>query len=614
VLPQCICLLTALGIIQCSLVAASATAETISGANLVAGPIAYPAGFMTSVKSYGAVGDGKTDDSNAIQRALSDGRSNAAADYNGLPKALYFPSGVYLVSKTLTWNGCCVTLQGAGPSASVIRLAPGSTGFGDANAPKSVLMTPSPNTNRSFRQNIWNLGIKVGSGNPGAVAVTYSSNNVGSIHNVSIISEDGQGVMGLDLTHRYPGPLMIKDVLIQGFQRGIDTCNAYEYSATIEGLTLKNQTVAGIYDQRETLNIRNLKSTNRVPALVNEGASVVLIDAVLGGGISSQNAIVSNSALYLRNVASSGYGATLSDTSSTTPKALKGLISEFTAQQPVKLTSSKSTSLELAVQETPFATISSTTEWSAVAPRWYGDTGILQTAFDSGKPNVYFPSSRYLAYNQASVIVPDAVRDVIGFGSVVNGNSAGTNGGGIQLVVNSNAPEPLIIEQFGYGIQIVHRGSRPVVLKDGQYTYLSYPGAGDLFLEDVNLPQVTFQSSQHVWARQLNDEFSGTKITNNGSLWIMGLKTELSGTVIKTNANAKTELLGALIYPATPVSSTTAAFASTNASVSYIYTESVYCASCGYSVQVQEAQNGTTRSVQTQPKGHFVMPLFIGIP
>jgi hypothetical protein len=249
-----------------------------------------------------------------------------------------------------------------------------------------------------------------------------------------------------------------------------------------------------------------------------------------------------------------------------------------------------------------------------VAPRWYGDTGILQTAFDSGRPNVYFPSSRYLAYNQASVIVPDAVQDVVGFGSIVNGDRAGINGGGIQLVINSNSPEPLIIEQFGYGIQIVHRGSRPVVLKDGQYTYLSYPGAGDLFLEDVSLPQVTFQSSQHVWARQLNDEFSGTKIINNGLLWIMGLKTELSGTVIKTNANAKTELLGALIYPAATVPSTTAAFASTNASVSYIYAESVYCTSCGYSVQVQEAQNGTIRTVQTQPKGNYVMPLFIGIP
>lgn len=589
-------------------------AQTINGASLVGGPIPYPAGFMTSVKSYGAVGDGKTDDTSAIQRALSDGRPNATADYNGLPKALYFPPGVYLVSNTLTWNGCCVTLQGDGSSASVIRLAPSSPGFGSASMPKSVLMTPATGTNKSFRQNVWDLGIKIGSGNPGAIALTYNSNNVGSIHNVSIISEDGQGVIGLDLTRHYPGPLMIRNVLVQGFQKGIDTCQCYEYSATIEGLTLRNQTAVGIHAWRQTLSIRNLKSTNRVPAVVNDGASVVLIDAALGGGISSQNAIVSNAALYLRNVGSSGYAATVSDISAATPKSLTGLVAEFTAQPPVKLMSSASSSLKLPIEETPFAPISNTTEWSAVVPRWYGDTAGLQATFDSGKPNVYFPSSRYLAYNQASVIVPDAVRDVIGFGSVVNGSSAGANGGGIQLVINSDSPEPLIIEQFGYGIKILHQGTRPVVLKDGKYSYISSPGAGDVFLEDVNLSHVTFQSSQHVWARQLNDEFSGTKVTNNGSLWILGLKTELGDTVIKTNANAKTELLGALIYPAATVPSTTAAFASTNASVSYIYAESVYCTSCGYSVQVQETQNGTTRTLQTQPKGNYVMPLFIGIP
>lgn len=594
------------------LYAPTARAQTTNGASVVGGPIAYPAGFMTSIKSYGAVGDGKTDDTNAIQRALSDGRSNTTADYNGLPKALYFPPGVYLVSRTLTWNGCCVTLQGDGSSASVIRLASSSSGFGSASTPKSVLMTPATNTNQSFRQNIWDLGIKVGSGNPGAIALTYSSNNVGSVHNVSIISEDGQGVTGLDLTRHYPGPLMIKNVLVQGFQRGIDTCQCYEYSATIEGLTLRNQTAVGIHAWRQTLSIRNLKSTNRVPALVNDGASVVLIDAALGGGISSQNAIVSNAALYLRNVSSSGYAATLSDTSGATPKALTGAIAEFTAQPPVKLMSSASSSLKLPVQETPFTPITSTTEWSAVAPRWYGDTAGLQATFDSGKPNVYFPSSRYFAYNQASVIVPDAVRDVVGFGSVVNGSSAGISGGGIQLVINSDSPEPLIIEQFGYGIKILHRGSRPVVLKDGKYSYISSPGAGDVFLEDVNLSQVTFQSSQHVWARQLNDEFSGTKITNNGSLWILGLKTELAGTVIKTNSNGKTELLGALIYPAASVPSTAVAFSSTNASVSYVYAESSYCDTCGYSIQVQQVQNGVSRTLQTSQKGHYVMPLFAG--
>src|SRR5882757_2102350 len=35
-------------------------ATAITGANLVNGPIAFPDGFMKSVKDYGAVGDGAT--------------------------------------------------------------------------------------------------------------------------------------------------------------------------------------------------------------------------------------------------------------------------------------------------------------------------------------------------------------------------------------------------------------------------------------------------------------------------------------------------------------------------------------------------------------------------
>ncbi|WP_369409292.1 right-handed parallel beta-helix repeat-containing protein [Deinococcus arboris] len=55
-------------------------------------PIATPSGAV-DVKTYGAKGDGVTDDTAALQKAASSGKS------------LSFPAGTYLVSKAVTFNG-----------------------------------------------------------------------------------------------------------------------------------------------------------------------------------------------------------------------------------------------------------------------------------------------------------------------------------------------------------------------------------------------------------------------------------------------------------------------------------------------------------------------------
>ena len=593
----------------------SVFASNNTGARLVAGPIPFPSGFMISIKTYGAVGDGVTDDTAAIQAALSDGRPSATQDYNGLPKALYFPPGTYLVSNTLSWNGCCVTLQGDGSSTSVIRLAPSSAGFGDPSKPKSVVKTAATNTNESFRQNIWDIGITVGSKNSGAMALSYVSNNIGSIHNVVLKSEDGHGVSGLDLTRVIPGPMMVKDLLINGFEYGIQTCNCFEYSATFEEITLENQTTAAISDWHEPLSINNLRSINNVPVLLDNGASTVILNAWFTGGSKNEQAIVSNGALYLRNIVSSGYGETVSQTNGKTVSITKGNIVEYTAQAPERLLSTAPAgSLKLPIQDTPTFTVNNPTDsWVAFVPRWYGDVAGLQAVFNAGKATVYFPFGRYVSYNEVSINVPDNVDHVVGFSSIVNMCATCTGGGGINLVINGDTSTPLIIEEFGYGIKVEHHGTRPVVLKDGRYNYISFPGAGNLFLEDVGMPQtMLIQAGQRVWARQFNDEVSTTKLINNGTLWILGIKTEQAGTVINTQSGGETELLGGLIYPATVVPSNDIAFDSTDASVSYVYAQSAYCTTCGYTVPVSQTYQGVTSDLTVKPNAHFVMPLFVG--
>jgi glucan 1,3-beta-glucosidase len=64
-----------------------------------------PSGYKVyrNVKDYGAVGDGKTDDYAAIQKAISDGprcEQDCGASTR-LPALVYFPSGTYAISSSL---------------------------------------------------------------------------------------------------------------------------------------------------------------------------------------------------------------------------------------------------------------------------------------------------------------------------------------------------------------------------------------------------------------------------------------------------------------------------------------------------------------------------------
>ena len=157
-----------------------------------------PADAALNVKTqFGAKGDGVTDDTAAIQAAIS-----TAVGVGINPKGnIYFPSGAYIVSKPLEWklpNGTWSTgadLIGQNRDRTILKLKDGAPGFGNPAAPKSIIVTASQNAtsdgggNRAYNNFIFDLTIDVGRNNPGANGIDYMANNRGAIRNVVITAQ-----------------------------------------------------------------------------------------------------------------------------------------------------------------------------------------------------------------------------------------------------------------------------------------------------------------------------------------------------------------------------------------------------------------------------------------
>ncbi len=572
--------------------------------------VPLPQGVMSDITSFGAVGDGVTDDTAAIQTALDQGRRIDGEKVDGvlfdIPLGLYFPPGEYLITEPLIWHGCCVTIQGAGPEESILKLANGLEPFSDTDSPAAVLTTQDGN--ESFRQHVRDLTINTGTDNPGAIALDFIANNTASVDNVHLVSGDGAGMVGLDMSRQWPGPLLVQDVTVDGFAIGIRTKHN-EYGPTFERITLTNQTEAAMLNEGNIVAVRNLVSDNSVPALVTSG-SAILIDSELRGGNDNNAAIVNDAGqLYLRNVVSDGYRVTAADEG----RDVEGPIREYLGGQPLDLHGQAEASLKLEIEDTPKPTIEPVDRWARYRP---GDAGFdpdaFQAVLDSGATTVAVDFGRYQVSEPIEVTVPASVERLVGFSAAIDAKM-------LSVIVDESADTPLVIDQFNDGITLNHRSDRTVVLSHGRFEYVPGPDAGTLFLEDVLTSGLQVVPGQTVWARQLNVEgyVEGEPrvVNDGGNLWVLGIKTEKPGTVVQTINGGRTEVLGTLVYPATQFSAIDLeqpAFESIDSDFSAIYSVSDYAPNTQYPVQVRDTRSDDTRDLTTGDVDGRHIALYVG--
>jgi hypothetical protein len=572
---------------------APAPAPTPTGDPALDSPrLRFPADAVVDVKvAYQAKGDGSTDDTAALQKAITENPG----------RTLYLPAGTYLVSKGLEardkagrWQAG-LRLIGEHRDSTVIKLKDRSAGFGDKWNPRPLLRAGTggpagavdpgrPAATSGYGNQLENFTVDTG-GNPGATGVDYTGSSVASIRRLTIT---GQGSAGLSVTRGLPGPALISRVAVKGFDYGIRVAQG-QYGLTMEHINLSAQKIAGLDNAGNILAIRNLTSVNTVPA-VRSGERygfISLIDASLTGGSEDYSAIQSTGELMARRVKAAGYRSAITQGG----RIVSGQeLPQYVSKAPVTpFPETQGKAVNLPVQEVPEVPAGGPADWVSVTA--FGakpddaedDTAAFQRALAAGKPVVYLPTGRYVI--SGTLQVKGAVRQIVGLGStlVPAGAAFGNAAAPTPMIEIGNGPapdvtvsgltisrDPKVTTPAAGLLGFAHNSARPLIIKDvgccgdGPASYRAQAGAGPLYLENVAAAGWQFAPAQQVWARQLNQGDPGRAnparppaaqgdprplLVNPGaSVWLFGFETEQAGPLVRTERGGRTEVLGGAVY------------------------------------------------------------------
>lgn len=548
-------------------------------------------GFI-NVRDFGAVGDGKTDDTAAIQAAIAGLPKFTRRNPFGV-KPLYFPNGDYLLSGTLKRVEADgryapgLAFIGESEAGVTLRLKDAAPGFNDPDHPRPLLYFASgllgnaPNAggkdylglgegNDAYQNYIETMTIDTGHNNPGAVGADYLASNVGAIRGVRIVAPDGKGKTGILLTRKWIGPALIKDVSIEGFDTGIDVANT-EYSIALDGIRISKSGGYGIRNTSNSVSFSNVSiSTVNGVGIANLTPQALLVGRGLRIEGKNEKTVLNQGYMNLVEpggaLVTSGKGSR-QDTTEEGNKldgvyGPSGKIGDPAWQLPVK--------------SAPAAPQYPTKEWAdiskfgAVADTHHDSTAAIQAAMNSGRPVICFPNGVYRT--TAPIVIPYTVHRIEGSFATVyldfhrpdpDSDSSSQTLHQTGLVVGARET-PLFLRRLTIrnDINVTTNTAKTAFVDSGQGAFSladvvigemvainRLESGGEIFAENIIGGKFLFAGRNGVWIRQLNTEGKGVRIQNEGArLWVLGTKTENNMTLLENKNGAVSELFGGLAY------------------------------------------------------------------
>lgn len=517
-------------------------------------------GMWNMKTDFGAVGDGITDDTKALLEAFrGDSVSYSTGEQEGGYRAVYIPPGIYLVNKPLPIGDKKKVILGAGKDSVIIRLVPNTEGFQDPENPGIFIDALA---GQYQAQNFWifikHLTIEIGEGNPGAIALSFHTNNTGGVYDVDIRSADPgkAGYCGMQLKS-WPGPGIIKHVTIDGFDYGIRVSDD-QYSMTFEDVVIRNSKITAFYNYWNTCSIRKLNISNVTSGLVTIGpqSMVSLIDSEIEGNGETAVQCLDNGLMLVRNLTASGFNSAIT---SETDTVAGPIAMEWHSHPAGSVFPSRNFSLNLPVEETPeFPYENDSTRYAVITYQSGDFASAMQAAIDSGMEAIYLapawgkPEFQSAFPFSKTIIIRNNVKRIMGLGNtIITPNITGKpafriEDGSADTVIFQN-----IYTNYGvsYSYLYEHASKRTLVLQNGAGSYHNVVDSCVLFVEDmVGSPFI--MTNMTAWIRDLNTEsYDHIHVENNNSkVWTLGHKTEKDQTIYKTTNGGKTEVLGGLFY------------------------------------------------------------------